>query len=101
MNVILDIVTNHLGQSSITTSIERAARRERPRRGQDPKSPVVHVNEYDPDFNARGVQAQSSLGESGRRRSSSSTTPRRTTCPLPEVFQQPEAYNARGAPSFQ
>jgi alpha-amylase len=67
MKVILDIVTNHLGQvfyydinKNGQPDGHRTAAASRP-------SGVVNVTEYDPEFDPRGMQAYTSLGESGPR----------------------------------
>jgi alpha-amylase len=55
------------------------------------------VTEYDPDFDPRGIQAYTSLGESGPAPVVFNTTRRRTTCRrCRSLFQNPEVYNRKG-----
>jgi glycosidase len=109
MKVILDIVTNHLGQLFYYDINLNGQPDERvqgaggldfppPPDGGDVTSPVGHVNEYDPDFDTRGpVQAWTSLGEAGPAPivfvldAASNHMP-----PMPAIFQEPRAYNRRG-----
>ena len=100
IKVILDIVTNHLGQLFYydingNGQPDEHVVRQRPNHVDASTS---RINEYDPDFDPRGVQARTSLGESGPRRSSSSTIPRSNHIPPmpPAVFQNPLAYNRKG-----
>ncbi len=65
MKVVLDIVTNHMGQAFFydmnlngvpDTNVF----------GTGTSSPVQHISEYDPDWDPRGVQAFSAAGNAGR-----------------------------------
>ena len=56
MKVIVDIVTNHMGQAFYYDINMNGAPDERVS-GSGTTSGVTHVNEYDPDFDPRGVQA--------------------------------------------
>jgi glycosidase len=65
MKVVLDIVTNHMGQAFFydmnlngvpDTNVF----------GTGSSSPVQHISEYDPDWDPRGVQASSAAGNAGR-----------------------------------
>lgn len=62
--VILDIVTNHVGQV-FYYDINKNGRPDDSVQGSGTTSPILRVGEYDPDFDPRGVQAFTSLGESG------------------------------------
>jgi alpha-amylase len=103
IKVILDIVTNHVGSSSITTSTATGSRTSSSSAaavmGRQPQpgstvEPAAGV-EWDPEYDSRGVQGFTSLGENGlapvrlarpcprspacRRRRPSSRTPPGTT----------------------
>ena len=62
--VILDVVTNHVGQV-FYYDINKNGRPDDSVQGTGETSPVLRIGEYDPDFDPRGVQAYTSLGESG------------------------------------
>ncbi len=62
--VILDIVTNHVGQV-FYYDINKNGRPDESVQGSGTTSPILRTGEYDPDFDIRGVQAFTSLGESG------------------------------------
>jgi glycosidase len=62
--VILDIVANHVGQL-FYYDINRNGRPDDSVAGSGTRSPVTRTTEYDPDFDIRGVQAVTGLGESG------------------------------------
>ena len=96
MKVILDIVTNHMGQL-FYYDINMNGEPDERVRGSGTTSPVVHVNEYDPDFDPRGIQAYTSLGEAGPAPVVFVYDPASNHVPpMPEVFQKPEAYNRKG-----
>ena len=96
MKVILDIVVNHLGQLfyydiNLNGQPDESVRGEGPVVAPDGKktlpdgtpigtSIVSHINEYDPDYDPRGVQAWTFSAWPARLPSSSATTRRRTTC---------------------
>lgn len=65
MKVVLDIVTNHMGQVFFYDMNENG----HPDVyifGTGGSSPLTRITEFDPDWDARGVQAFTSLGLSGR-----------------------------------
>ncbi|MFT5993204.1 MAG: alpha-amylase, partial [Bradymonadia bacterium] len=62
--VILDVVTNHVGQV-FYYDINRNGRPDDSIQGSGQFSPILRSGEYDPDFDPRGVQGYTSLGESG------------------------------------
>jgi glycosidase len=107
MKVILDVVTNHVGQV-FYYDINKNGQPDEFLIGQggpvpapgvdtDPPSELVRVLEWDPDFNADGIQAWTSLGPSGLapiifvRDPYTNREP-----PSPEIFAQPWAYNRKG-----
>jgi alpha-amylase len=96
IKVILDIVTNHMGQL-FYYDINENGQPDENVRGSGTTSSVVHINEYDPDFDPRGVQASTSLGESGPAPVIFLYDPATNHMPpMPEVFQNPEAFNRKG-----
>ena len=64
IKVILDIVTNHVGQL-FYYDINRNGYPDENIEGSGTGSPMKRVTEWDPDFDQRGVQAKTSLGVSG------------------------------------
>src|SRR4051812_34465805 len=96
MKVILDIVTNHLGQL-FYYDINNNGEPDERIAGSGTTSSVVHINEYDPDFDPRGVQARTSLGESGPAPVIFVYDPASNHIPPePAVFQNPLAFNRKG-----
>jgi glycosidase len=96
MKVIVDIVTNHLGQLFFYDINGNGEPDERVS-GSGSTSPLSHVNEYDPDFDPRGVQARTSLGESGPAPVIFVYDPASNHMPpMPEVFQDPTKFNRKG-----
>ncbi|MEZ4223501.1 MAG: alpha-amylase family glycosyl hydrolase [Polyangiaceae bacterium] len=107
IKIILDIVVNHVGQLFYYDINLNGQPDERvagtgpliapTQPDGSPTSPVSHVNEYDPDFDPRGVQAWTSLGEAGPAPiifpydAASNHVP-----PAPDIFLEPRAYNRRG-----
>ena len=78
MKLIIDIVTNHVGQvffydinmnGQPNEWLSGAGRDEADKgsdRGDHELSPLTRVTEYDPDFQAKGISAYTSMGISGR-----------------------------------
>lgn len=96
IKVILDIVTNHLGQLFFYDINNNGEPDERVA-GSGATSSVVHINEYDPDFDPRGIQGRTSLGESGPAPVIFVFDPASNHIPpMPPVFQNPLAYNRKG-----
>ncbi|MCC6528373.1 MAG: alpha-amylase [Polyangiaceae bacterium] len=94
--VIIDVVTNHVGQL-FYYDINLNGQPDEQVRGSGDKSPVVHINEYDPDFDPRGIQAYTSLGEAGPAPVIFNWDPASNHMPpWPEVLQHAAAYNKRG-----
>jgi len=96
MKVIVDIVTNHIGQLFYYDINNNGEPDERVS-GSGTTSDVVAVNEYDPDFELAGVQARTSLGVAGPAPvifvsdAASNHTP-----PEPPIFQNPLAFHRKG-----
>lgn len=96
MKIIVDIVTNHMGQLFYYDINMNGVPDERIS-GDGVNSQVVHINEYDPDFDPRGIQSKSSLGEAGPAPIVFVyDAPSNHVPPQPEVFQNPLAYNRKG-----
>ena len=104
MKVILDIVTNHMGQV-FYYDINKNGQPDENVSGSglhvdmngNPTDVVVHINEYDPDFNPRGVQSRTSLGESGPAPVIFVYDPASNHIPpMPEAFQKQQNYNRKG-----
>ncbi|MEM9696382.1 MAG: alpha-amylase family glycosyl hydrolase, partial [Myxococcota bacterium] len=94
--VILDVVTNHVGQLFFY-DINLNGNPDEQVRGSGEQSAVVNVNEFDPDFDTRGIQAKTSLGEAGPAPVIFLHDPAINRLPpMPEVLQNPDAYNRRG-----
>jgi len=94
--VILDIVTNHVGQV-FYYDINKNGRPDESVQGSGTDSPILRVGEYDPDFDIRGVQAFTSLGESGPAPIEWVTIPSLNRgAPEPSEFANPEWYWRRG-----
>ncbi len=115
MKIILDIVTNHIGQlfyydinlngnpdiniqgsgycyddglGSDTSGFSCGDRQE---------SRLIRVTEWDPDYDPRGVQSYTSLGEAGPAPVRWVYMPEvNRVPPMPVEFQNPEWYNRRG-----
>ena len=99
MLVVVDIVTNHMGQvfyydinnngqPDITVAGSGRASGD---------SPVLHTTEYDPDYDSRGIQGYTSLGESGPAPIYFFDMPEIWRIPPnPPIFQLPSSYNRRG-----
>ncbi len=104
--VILDIVTNHVGQA-FYYDINKNGRPDEFFIGQggeiipigqaESPSELTRISEWDPDFDRDGVQAWTSLGPSGLAPIEFVHQPAiNRVPPQPELFAQPWAYNAKG-----
>ncbi|HMY17668.1 MAG TPA: alpha-amylase family glycosyl hydrolase, partial [Polyangium sp.] len=95
MKIVLDIVTNHMGQL-FYYDINGNGQADDPlsvSRGKD----VYKENEYDPTYDVRGVQAFTSLGESGLADIIFAHDPASNHMPpIPEILQNKLAYNRKG-----
>ena len=116
IKVILDIVTNHIGQL-FYYDINMNGRPDINTQGSGycydtgsfgmntsgvdcpagEESRLVRVTEWDPDYDPRRVQSYTSLGEAGPAPIRWVYMPEDNRVPpMPEVFQNPEWYNRRG-----
>lgn len=96
IRVILDIVTNHVGQV-FYYDINRNGRPDESIGGSGTNSPLVRTSEYDPDFDIRGIQGYTSLGESGPAPTIWMDMPEiNRGAPEPAEFANPEWYWRRG-----
>ena len=64
MRVILDVVTNHVGQL-FYYDINGNGQPDDTLMGGGQTSPLARITEWDPDYDSRGIQGWTSLGESG------------------------------------
>jgi alpha-amylase len=104
LRVVLDIVTNHMGQlfyydvnmnGQPDILFQESGNKQRVNGGAP--IPVRHVTEYDPDFDIRGIQAFTSLGEAGPAPARFIYDPLSNKVPVfPEVLQNDWAYHRRG-----
>jgi alpha-amylase len=96
MKVIIDIVTNHVGQL-FYYDINLNGHPDEQLQGNGTTSPVQYINEYDPDFDPRGIQAFTSLGEAGPAPIIFGSDPATNHMPPnPAVFRNPAVYNRKG-----
>jgi alpha-amylase len=96
IKVILDIVTNHIGQL-FYYDINGNGQPDDSVYGSGNNSPVTRVSEYDPDFDERGVQSSTSLGEAGAAPVVWLYNPDiNRVPPQPPEFQNPNWYNRMG-----
>ncbi len=65
LKVVLDIVTNHMGQAFFY-DMNLNGKADIYIGGTGSTSPVSRISEFDPDWDPRGVQASTSLGNAGR-----------------------------------
>ncbi len=98
MKVILDIVTNHVGQL-FYYDINKNGQPDKDvfGGGKPGQSGVVNVTEYDPEFDPRGIQAYTSLGESGPAPVMWQYDPASNHVPpMPILYQNIDVYNRKG-----
>jgi alpha-amylase len=111
MKVILDLVTNHMGQVFYYDINMNGEPDERTGGvGCDKSYPgdpnpacnvatsgITHINEYDPDFDIRGIQSRTSLGEAGPAPIIFVYDPATNHLPpQPAVLRTAAAYNRKG-----
>jgi alpha-amylase len=103
LKVILDIVTNHVGQlfyydingNGQPDDNIYGGGEEAPTGGTH--SPVWHITEYDPEYDSRGIQSYTSLGEGGPAPTRWIYMPELNRVPpLPAQFQNFDWYHRRG-----
>jgi glycosidase len=96
MSVIVDIVTNHLGQV-FYYDINNNGQPDDTLIGGGDRSRLTRITEYDPDYDPRGIQGFTSLGESGPAPIRFFDMPEIFRVPPnPPLFQDPTVYNRRG-----
>jgi alpha-amylase len=96
IKVILDIVTNHVGQV-FYYDINGNGVPDESVHGSGTTSGVTHVSEYDPDYDPDGIQAETSLGGAGLAPIVFFNDPAiNRMAPEPSVFKNPDWYNRRG-----
>lgn len=96
IKVILDIVTNHVGQVFFY-DINGNGLPDESVMGSGSQSPLTRVSEYDPDYNGAGIQGSTSLGGFGPAPIVFLNQPEIFRVPpWPAIFQNPAAYNRRG-----
>ncbi|MCA9523557.1 MAG: alpha-glucosidase C-terminal domain-containing protein [Myxococcales bacterium] len=96
LKVIFDIVINHIGQL-FYYDMNLNGQPDISIWGSGKTSPVQHFTEWDPDYDPRGVQAFTSLGESGPAPIIWVYDPTINRMPpLPIELQNPDWYNRRG-----
>ncbi|MFO0684098.1 MAG: alpha-amylase family glycosyl hydrolase [Sandaracinus sp.] len=96
MLVILDIVTNHMGQV-FYYDINGNGQPDDQVIGSGTRSPITRTSEYDPDYDPRGIQGYTSLGESGPAPVRFFDMPAIfRVLPRPSIFADPSAYHRRG-----
>lgn len=96
MKIVLDIVTNHVGQAFYyDMNLNGVA--DINFQGNGGNTPTRHFTEYDPDFDPRGIQAFTSLGEAGPAPIVFQWDPATGHVPPePALLQDPGAYNRKG-----
>lgn len=97
MKIVVDIVTNHVGQAFFyDLNLNGVPDINIQGSGTD-QSPTKHYTEYDPDFDPRGVQAFTSLGEAGPAPVVFQLDPATGhVTPSPSPLHDPAAYNRKG-----
>lgn len=96
MKVIIDIVTNHVGQA-FYYDMNLNGVPDIQLQNDGGSVPVRHFTEYDPDFDPRGIQAFTSLGEAGPAPVVFQYDPATNHIPpAPALFQDPAVYNRKG-----
>ncbi len=103
MKVVLDIVTNHVGQVFFYDINGNGVPDEAVWGGGQSESPLEHRMEYDPDYEEPYVKSRTSLGEAGpapifffQDGNSNHMAPECEGCPDPGLFLRREAYHLRG-----
>ncbi|HWB81722.1 MAG TPA: alpha-amylase family glycosyl hydrolase [Nannocystaceae bacterium] len=97
MKVVVDIVTNHMGQAFYYDMNLNGVPDINFQGNGSAVNPTRHFTEYDPDFDPRGVQAFTSLGEAGPAPIVFQYDPATGHVPPePALLQDPAAYNRKG-----
>jgi glycosidase len=94
--VILDIVTNHMGQV-FYYDINNNGQPDETVSGSGTRSDLFRISEYDPDYDPAGIQGFTSLGASGPAVIRFFDMPEiYRVLPNPPLFADPGVYNRRG-----
>jgi glycosidase len=101
MKVVLDIVTNHMGQvffydMNLNGHADIYIGGSGPLSGASSSSPVTRITEFDPDWDPRGVQAFTSLGPAGRAPIIFIQDPSINRVPPPGILGTLRAYHGFG-----
>ncbi len=96
MKVVIDIVTNHVGQA-FYYDMNLNGVPDITLQGSNGAGEFRHYTEYDPDFDSRGIQAFTSLGEAGPAPIVFQYDPATNHVPPePAIFRDPAVYNRKG-----
>ena len=96
IKVILDVVTNHVGQLFFY-DINGNGKPDDTLMGAGQTSPLTRITEWDPDYDSRGIQGWTSLGESGPANIVWVKMPEINRMPPePPEFQNKNWYHKRG-----
>jgi len=96
MKVVIDIVTNHVGQA-FYYDMNLNGVPDITLQGSNDAGEFRHYTEYDPDFDPRGIQAFTSLGEAGPAPVVFQYDPATNHVPPePAIFRDPAVYNRKG-----
>ena len=101
LKIVLDIVTNHMGQMfyydmNLNGHPDINIGGSGPLQGAGSRSDLTRVTEYDPDWDPRGVQAFTSLGNAGRAPIIFIDDPSINRIPSPGVLGTAQAYHGYG-----
>ncbi len=107
IKVILDVVTNHVGQAFFydinkngqpdDTLMGQGGGIGHPLDQEEGTSDLVRITEWDPDFDITGIQAWTSLGPSGNAPIEFVNMPEiGRVAPYPAIFADEDAYNQKG-----
>ncbi len=96
IKVILDIVTNHVGQL-FYYDINKNGKPDVSISGSGSGSAITRVTEYDPDYSPNGIMSFTSLGEGGLAPLIWQNDPFTNHAPpMPVEFQNPDWYHRKG-----
>jgi len=95
MKVVLDIVINHMGQLFFY-DMNLNGQADDYVEGNGTTSPIIQINEYDPDWNPAGVQVLSSEGPVGRAPIIFVEDPSLNRTPPPDLMGTAGAYHGFG-----
>ncbi|MDB4944807.1 MAG: Neopullulanase [Labilithrix sp.] len=101
IKIVLDIVTNHMGQvfyydMNLNGHPDINIGGSGPLQGAGSESPITRITEYDPDWDPRGIQAFTSLGNAGRAPLVFIDDPSINRIPPPGILGTARAYHGFG-----